>query len=127
MKKIVILVLLASVSLMSMEYKKFEEAIALAKKTDKMVLLGVVRDGCHYCEEMEERVKNSPEMIKYIDERFVTVKVNLSYEKVPLGLKVSMTPTFFFITSEKEVLKRVPGAWNLQDFTELLENAKVKR
>ena len=63
-------------------------------------------------------------MAAEIEKDFIPVKINLSNEALPLGLSVSMTPTFFFITKEGVVLKKVPGSWNQSDFRSFLEGVK---
>jgi len=35
-----------------------------------------------------------------------------------------MTPTFFFINKEGQVIKSIPGAWNVEDFLEILKEIK---
>jgi len=43
---------------------------------------------------------------------------------LPLDLDVSMTPTFFFISEEGRLIKRVPGSWNREDFRSFLDGVK---
>ncbi len=87
-------------------------------------MLDIVRTGCHYCTDMEKKVFDDKEMSKWIEERFIPVKLNKSVETLPLGLKVMFTPTFYFVDKEGKILKRVPGSWNIQDFKDLTEKIK---
>jgi len=106
------------------EWRSWSDGLKEAKAMHKIIMIDVVRTGCHYCDDMEEAVFKDAAMAVYIESRFVPVKVNLSNEKMPLDLDVSMTPTFFFLTEEGMVLKSVPGAWNQEDFRSFLEEVK---
>lgn len=102
-------------------WRSWDAGMAEAKNTDKIVMIDAVRTGCHYCDDMEAAVFKDPQMASFIESRFVPVKVNLSNEKMPLGLKVPMTPSFFFISKEGELVKMIPGSWNREDFRSFLE------
>jgi uncharacterized protein YyaL (SSP411 family) len=105
-------------------WRTWDAGMKEAKASHKIIMIDAVRTGCHYCDDMEEAVFRDAVMAAYIESRFVPVKVNLSNEKMPLDLDVSMTPTFFFVTEEGTLLKRVPGSWNRKDFRSFLEGVK---
>ena len=87
-------------------------------------MIEVVRSGCHYCEDMQEDVFEDEEMSKWLNERFIPVQINLDNEKLPLDVKVVFTPTFYFVNAKKEIVKKVPGAWNITDFKDLTRKIK---
>lgn len=124
MKKIVLSLCLASLSLFAFEFKSYNAALLEQKKTDKLIMIDVVRTGCHYCEDMDKEVFENKEMGKWIQQRFIPVKINLDEEELPLGLEVSFTPTFYFIDKDKKIVKKIPGAWNIEDFKSLTEKLK---
>jgi len=105
-------------------WRSWSDGVKEAKASHKIIMIDVVRTGCHYCDDMEEAVFKDTAMAAYIESRFVPVKVNLSNEKMPMGLDVSMTPTFFFVTEEGMLLKSIPGAWNQEDFRSFIEGVK---
>jgi len=124
MSRIFLLILVVSTVLTAMQWKSFEAGIKQAKAENKIVMIDAVRTGCHYCENMEKNVFDDANMTRYIEKSFVPVQINISNEKLPLGLHVSMTPTFIFISKNKNVLKKVPGSWNQEDFTSILDALK---
>lgn len=124
MNKIILMLVLGLVSLWGTQMHSYKDAVSLQKQTKKVILLGVVRDGCHYCEDMEKNFFSDPEMLKYLDDKFIMSKVNISKEKLPLGLKVNFTPTFFILSTDLKVIKTIPGSWNKQDFKDLTEKIK---
>lgn len=121
---LMLLMIYSSLSADGVQWRNWEAGIKEAKISDKIVMINATSKGCHYCEDMEVAVFKDVAMAEYIEKRFVPVKVNLSEEKMPLGLKVSMTPTFFFVSKEGELIKTVPGSWNQEDFRSFLDSVK---
>jgi len=105
-------------------WRSWSDGVKEAKASHKIIMIDAVRTGCHYCDDMEEAVFKDAAMAAYIERRFVPVKVNLSNEKMPLDLDVSMTPSFFFVTEDGTLLKSVPGSWNQEDFRSFLDGVK---
>jgi thioredoxin-related protein len=111
-------------NLHAIEWKSYEEAKALQKQNNKLIMLDVVRTNCRYCEDMERDVFNDGAMGAWIEERFIPVKLNLDRDTLPLGLKVSFTPSFFFIDKQNVIKKKIPGAWNIEDFQSMTKELK---
>lgn len=124
MNRFLLLLLVGFSSLFAVEFHSFEDALKLQKKSNKIIMIDVVRTGCHYCEDMDKKVFQNAAMTKWLDERFISVKMNLDKEKLPLGIKVNFTPTFYFINAESEIVKTVPGSWSIEDFKDLTKGIK---
>ena len=124
MNKFVIVILLSFTSLFAVEFYSFEDALKLQKKSNKIIMIDVVRTGCHYCEDMDKKVFQNAAMSRWLDERFISVKMNLDKEKLPLGIKVNFTPTFYFINRDNKIVKTIPGSWNIEDFKDLTKDIK---
>jgi len=122
--KLILMFILSLVSLWGADIHSYKEAVSLQKQIKKTILLGVVRTDCHYCEDMEENFFSDPEMLKYLDDKFIMAKINISKEKLPLGLTVNFTPTFFILNTDLKVIKTIPGSWNKQDFKDLTKGIK---
>lgn len=120
----VVPLMLSSLLAKGVEWKSWDEGRILAKKSHKIILLDAVREGCHYCDEMDMAVFRDPQMAEEIQKRFVPVKIVLNRQKMPLNLDVSMTPTFYFISADQKVLKSVPGSWNREDFRTIMGEIK---
>ena len=113
------------------DYLSFKKALKRAKEEGKIILVKATAPHCRYCVKME-KVCHMNEIKKLLNRHFVVVPVDLSEETLPLGLHVSMTPTFFFIfvdkKSDKVKIKRIPGAWNREDFIDILkESIKIQQ
>jgi len=111
-------------------WRSWEAALDEAKSTNKLIMMDVIRDNCRYCIKMEKAVFDNEKMAAYIEKNFIPVKVDLSKRELPMGLKVEITPTFFFFTSDQKMIKKISGSWNQKVFYELtdkiLENNRLK-
>ncbi len=110
-----------------MDWRSWDEGLREAKRMDKIIMIDAVREGCHYCEDMEQAVFDDKVMSSWIEQRFVPVKIDLSREKMPFDLEVSMTPSFYFIDQEMKLLKTVPGSWGQEDFKDFLLKVQKKK
>ncbi len=121
MSKVVLALMMVTLFLSAFELKTYEAALKEQKKTNKLIMIDVVRTGCHYCEEMDRDVFADKEMAAWIAKRFIPVQINLDEQDLPLGLEVSFTPTFYFVDKNQKIVKKIPGAWNKEDFKSLTE------
>ena len=78
MNKYILLFFMTCTFLNALEWKSYEEALELQKQNKKMIMIDVVRTNCHYCESMEKDVFDDKMMGKWIEERFIPVKLNLN-------------------------------------------------
>jgi len=124
MIKIVISLLLGFFSLNALEWHSYDEALELQKQNSKLIMIDVVRADCQYCIRMDKNVFKNKEMSKWLNERFIPVKINLDIDKMPLDVVVSMTPTFYFIDKNIKIIKIIHGSWNIEDFKDLTQNIK---
>ena len=124
MNKFLALMLGVYCTLGALEWKTYEEALELQKKSNKLIMIDVVRDNCRFCIDMERNVFQDKKMSVWIENRFIPVKLNLDHDKLPLGLKVNFTPTFFFIDNTNTIKKKIPGSWNIEDFQSMTKDLK---
>jgi thiol:disulfide interchange protein len=93
--------------------KDLQDAIALATKTNKRILLEVGGDWCVYCNIMDETFDGHPQLRKVRDTNYVTLKVNYSKEnpneaflsKYP---KIADYPHFLVLDSKGVLLHSQP-------------------
>ena len=110
----------------SVKYEGFDKALKLAKKEHKIIMIKAMSEDCHYCRKMEREVMIEKEVTDVLKKDFITVMVDVSKMKLPLGIKSELTPTFIFVNEESKVLMNIPGAWDKTDFLLLLEEVKQK-
>ncbi len=112
----------------SMKPESFENALQKAQKEDKIIMIEATAPHCHYCIKMNREVLVEPEVVAALQKDFIVVSVDVSKKSLPLGLSASMTPTFFFVfadgTKDEVKTEHIQGAWNKEDFLEILKEAK---
>ena len=124
MIKIVVLPFLIGVSLCATQWRSYDAALIEQKSSHKPIMIDIIRTNCHYCKNMEKEVFEDRDMSAWIEKRFIPVQVNMDNEKLPLGLNVSFTPTFYFVDEKHNILKKIPGSWHIEDFKDLTRNIK---
>jgi len=110
----------------SVKYEGFAVALKRAKKEHKTIMIKAMTEDCHYCRKMEREVMIEKEVTKALNKDFITVMVDVSKVKLPLGLKSELTPTFIFVDEESKILMNIPGFWDKTDFLQILKEVKLK-
>ena len=124
LNKIIVALLASTLSLLALNFHTYDEARALQQKSGKIIMIDVIRTNCHYCSDMQKEVFDDTEMSKWLEKRFIPVKINLDFDELPLGLSVYFTPTFFFVNTKEQIVKKIPGSWNIKDFKDLTKDIK---
>ncbi len=109
----------------------FEKVLQKAQREDKIILIEAVAPHCRYCKKMQEGTLVEPSIVAALKKDFITLIVDVSKDELPLDLSVHMTPSFFFIFpkqgSDKVKIKRIPGAWNKEDFLDILNESVLAK
>jgi thioredoxin-related protein len=108
------------------KFEGFQKALERAQKENKLIMIEAMSSTCHFCRKMENEVMIEKEVVRAIEKDFIPVAIDINRHRLPLGLKVDATPSFIFIDKNKKVLMNIPGAWNKNDFLELLKEARIK-
>jgi len=105
----------------------YEEALQIAKKENKIVLIEGFIPFCRGCIKMDREVFVDEKVKTALNKNFVLVRKNLLIEKLPLKIKRLGTPSFYFIDKTgTKVLEMVQGTGTVDEFLELLESVKKK-
>ena len=106
----------------------YEEALIIAKKEHKMIMIEGYIPYCRYCIKMDREVMVEDVVKEALNKDFIVVKKNLLIETLPLGIKKLRTPSFYFIDSDgKRMIDSVEGFGNMQTFLDLLKMIKDER
>ena len=105
----------------------YDEALKIAKKEGKIVLIEGYLPYCRGCIWMDRNVMVEAPVKAVLKKDFVLVKMNLLIEKLPLGMKRLGTPSFYFIDPDgPQVIDMMEGTGTVQEFTEMLRDIKQR-
>jgi thioredoxin 1 len=98
------------------------EALALAKKENKLIFLDISAIWCGPCKMLKKNTFTNIEVGKFYNSNFINVMVDGEKgEGITLAQKYAITayPTLFFIDGNGKVVKKAMGYHNPQDFLKL--------
>jgi hypothetical protein len=94
----------------NIQYTSFTQAKQDAIREHKYILLKIEANHCKPCEQLNTTLSTNDHIKKMINEHTKAVKINTSFDAVPLGLSNRGTPTVFLIEPESNrvVMKLEP-------------------
>jgi thioredoxin-related protein len=113
----------------------FEEALATGERSDKMVVIDIWSPNCGWCRKMQAEVYPREDLLKYLNDNFVTGRLNidiqddsLSYQgytlssaELAVGLGAQGTPTTVFLAPDGSYITRLPGFHDYDSYIRVLK------
>ena len=107
----------------SIQWMKFEEAIAANAKNPKMILVDVYTDWCGWCKKMDKDTFTDPRVVAHFQKNFYAVKLNAedTNRKFPFmgktfteaemaaSMRVNSYPNFVVIEPGLQNIAQLPG------------------
>jgi len=107
-----------------------DDVIEKAKRAGKSIMIDFYTDWCVPCKELDKRIFQDPTISRFINQRFLSLRINAEEEvglKLMKKYQVSTTyPTVLFLDSEGKEIDRIVGLSGgkedyfkiIQDYTE---------
>lgn len=124
MKKLVILLGLV----LALYGNSFKNAIKLAKKTDRLILVEIHSEYCKYSQNMRKKVFKDQGVRKLIRKNYVLFRVNIDRDirGLPKHLYTERTPTYYFLSSDgKKTVEEIIGEMKKKDFIWFLRETYI--
>lgn len=100
----------AAAPVASIQWQAFEPGMQAIKDGKKKGFLHFYTDWCHYCKVMNKETFINPQIIAYLNENFVNIRVNADQEKsVAEMFRVKPVPDNWFIGDDATPLSHQPG------------------
>lgn len=124
----------ASVAAEGVAWKPFEEAVSLAAKQQKKLLIDVYAPWCPWCRRLQREVYTDPAVQRYLSDTFVVTRLNgddsassltfktytLTPAELAQGLMAQGFPTTVFLAADSEYITRLPGFVDAGEFLQIL-------
>ncbi|MFA6455239.1 MAG: DUF255 domain-containing protein [Bacteroidota bacterium] len=148
MKKMLLVLLVLSMSSAALakdlQWKKFNDGLAEAKRTGKKVLVDVYTDWCKWCKEMDKKTYPDKTISAYLQKHYVIIKLNaegneqinyqgqlISPQEFAQGMGVDGYPATVFLQSDGKPITLLPGYSTPDQFIHVLsyigENHYLKK
>ena len=94
----------------SIKWYAYDEGMSLGKQKGKKIFMFFWADWCKFCELMEKETFAKPKVIQYLNDNFISIKVNSDMEKtLATRYLVRGLPTIWFLEKNGEKIGYHPG------------------
>ena len=118
----------------------FEEGIAKAEAEGKDIIIDFYTDWCKWCEVMDESTFSEPEVIQFIGENFVPIRIKaddnqkqvefqnhtLTLHQLTSAFRVKGFPSYGFLNENAQIITVVPGYIKKDMFMNILRYIHLK-
>lgn len=125
----------ASVAAEGVEWKDFEEAVALAKTSDKKIVVDIYAPWCPWCRKLQTNVYADAEVQAYLSKHFIATRLDgddsdatyqfkeysLKASELAAGLGAEGYPTTVFLAGNSDYITRLPGFVDAAEFLQILQ------
>ncbi len=92
------------------QWVSYDESMERGKQEDKKIFLNFYADWCQYCKVMDQNTFKNKEVIAYLNENFIPVRVNTDkQQKLAARYSVQNLPVTWFISPDGENIGSQPG------------------
>lgn len=102
----------------------YGSARAKAQREGKLIYVLITTPQCRWCRRFEEQTLVDKGVKEGLEEMAVTVELTRDADDYPETLKAPVVPMHFFLTADERVLVKMPGYWNVENFTSIMNDAK---
>ncbi|WP_207681003.1 thioredoxin family protein [Desulfonema magnum] len=92
------------------KWHSYKDGVTRGKYEQKNVFLNFYADWCGFCKKMDKETFKDPAVIAFLNENFISVKVNSEKErKIAREYYVTGLPVSWFIAKNGEKISSLPG------------------
>lgn len=114
--------LLADTAAGDVEWNSYDEALQRSKDENKKIFLNFYASWCRYCKAMDQQTFTDPSIVGYLNDHFISVKVNVEKERDVAALfRISPLPDTWFVAEDGEPIGNRPGFLKAEELLPILK------
>ncbi len=124
LSKIFFVLFLLSSTLTAIELNwehNYENALATAKKEQKIVYLFIGADNCKHCERFKKLTLSNKTLIERMKKKYVLLYMSRDKHKIPDGFEKHGVPFHYFLTPAGKIVAEVQGSRELEGWYDVLD------
>ncbi len=128
LSKVFFSILLLSSTLHAIELNwehNYENALATAKKEQKMVYLFIGADNCKHCERFKKLTLSNKTLIERMKKKYILLYMSRDQHKIPDGFEKHGVPFHYFLTSTGKTIAEVQGSRELEGWYDVLDEVDL--
>ena len=99
----------------------YDNALASAKKENKLVYLFIGADICKHCDRFKEQTLSNKDLIKRMKKKYILLYMSRDQHKIPDGFEKFGVPFHYFLTPEGKIIAEVQGSRELEGWYDVLD------
>jgi len=105
----------------------YKEALSLAKKEKKNVMLLVTSARCGWCRKLESTTLKDKNVVERLNKKYILVHAMRGDETYPKTFNVGSVPASFFLDADgKLIIRKVVGYWSAEDYLSYMDDVDYK-
>jgi len=104
--------------------KTYKDALNLSIEKNKRVMLLITSPTCNWCKKMKRETLTDNEVIKEVNENYISVELSRNSDEIIDNFSIKRVPTTLFISKNGDLIKKVKGYWNAENFLSWLSDVK---
>ena len=99
----------------------YDNALASAKKENKMVYLFIGADICKHCDRFKEQTLSNKTLIERMKKKYILLYMSRDQHKIPDGFEKYGVPFHYFLTPTGKIVAEVQGSRELEGWYDVLD------
>jgi len=103
----------------------YTNALAEAKKENKLVYLFIGADVCKHCDRFKKQTLSNKDLIKNMKEDYVLLYMSRDRHDIPDKFELFGVPFHYFLTPEGKIIAEVQGSRELAGWYDVLDEVDL--
>ena len=99
----------------------YDNALAEAKKENKLVYLFIGADVCKHCDRFKKQTLSNKDLIKDMKEKYILLYMSRDKHDIPDKFELFGVPFHYFLTPEGKIIAEVQGSRELAGWYDVLD------